>query len=456
MNRLNRRSFLTGATTGLLLLRNGASARGYPANEKLGIAIIGCGTRGRWFVDSVSHLVDLVALCDVNDTYATTTYAKSPETPKFHDYRKMLDALDRQIDGVVVAASDNPHASASVTAMKAGKHVYCEKPLTHDVHEARVLRAAAAKYGVATQMGNQGTSSPQFRDALQLIRDGRIGEVREVHVWNTEGGADHANPPAGTQRIQTTLAWDLWLGPAAERPFHYDWLRWSDWRDFATGQLGNWAPHSANLAFRALDVGSLWNVDPISKPRIRVEAKVDRINRLSFPKWEIVRFEIPGRGKLPPLTLTWHNGKQAPGSRDRIEALIGERLDWGDNKEQRNRDHAGAVIVGSKGRIFAPRHNADFRVLPEEAFQDAQMKQPENIQSAGVQHVREWLAACRGGKSAWSNFNNAGPLTEFLLLGNIATQVDHAFEYDPLIGRIVDSDAADALLRRRYREGWLL
>jgi len=187
-----------------------------------------------------------------------------------------------------------------------------------------------------------------------------------------------------------------------------------------------------------------------------VEAKVERINRLSFPQWEIVRFEIPPRGDLPPLTLTWHNGAQAPGSRDRIETLIGDGLDWGDKKEKKNLDHAGAVIVGRKGKIHAPRHNAIFRLLPEEAFRDVQTKQPEEIEAAGVSHVAQWLAACRGGKPARSNFNYAGPLAEFLLLGNVATQLDHAFAFDPLACRIVDSVAADGLLRRPYREGWTL
>jgi len=455
MNRLNRRQFLAGAAAGWLVLRGGASARGYPANEKLGIAIVGCGIRGRWFVSKIPNMENVVALCDVNGTYAAKTFALLPKVPKFHDYRKMLDELDRQIDGVIVAASDNPHAVVSVAAMKAGKHVLCEKPLTHDVAEARVMRETAATCRVATQMGNQGTAGASFRRALALIRDGRIGEVREVHVWNTKGGAAHPKPPEGTAKIQETLKWDLWLGPAADRPFHYDWLDWGRWRDFATGQLGNWATHSANLAFMALGVDSLWSADAATKPRVRVEARVEKINRLSFPKWEIVRFEIPARGDLPPLTLTWHNGVEAPGSRERIEALIGDDLDWGDKKAKKNLDHAGAVIVGSKGKIHATGHNATFRLLPEEAGEDVH-KRPKNLELAAMSHVSEWLAACRGGKPAWSNFNYAGPLTEFLLLGNIATQVDHGFEFDPLACRIVDSEAADRLLRRRYREGWSL
>jgi len=367
MNRLSRREFLTGAGAGWLVLRGAASARGYAANEKLGIAIVGCGTRGRWFVDTIPNMENVVALCDVNEKHAAKAFAILPRAPKFHDFRKMLDKLDRQIDGVIVAPHDHVHAVASVAAMKAGKHVYCEKPLTHDVYEARVMRETAATCGVATQMGNQGTATGPFRRAVELIRSGRIGEVREVHVWNTTGGKDSPERPAGTVKVPEWLKWDLYLGPAADRPFHYDWLDWHRWRDFATGQLGNWASHSANLAFMALNVGSLWTADPATKPRVRVEAKVEKINRLSFPKWEIVRFEIPARGERLPVTLTWHNGVEAPGSRDRIEELIGDELDWGDKKEKKSRDHAGAVIVGGKGKIHATGHNATFRQLPEEA-----------------------------------------------------------------------------------------
>jgi hypothetical protein len=456
---MNRRGFLRGTVlggVGLVILRNSSSVWSYQANRKLGIALVGVGGRGKWFVDTIPKMENVVAFCDVNEKRAEEAYKLFPDTKKHHDFRKMLEEMDKQIDAIIVATPDHTHAVASVTAMKAGKHVYCEKPLTRDVQESRVMRETAKKCKVATQMGNQGTASAEFRRALDHIRAGTLGEVREVHVWNDAGGPGTKQAPQGSQPVPDYLKWDLWLGPAADRPYHSEWMKWHGWRDFGTGQLGNWAMHTANLAFMALKVDSLWYAEASKEPKpvIRIEAKASEINTLSLPRWEVVRYEIPARGDLPPVVLTWHNGHAAEGSRDLIEALLGRGLDWGDKGEKKWKDYAGALIVGSKGKIYSTGHNATFSFLPEDQFKD--VKDPQRALPRSPGHEREWLDACKGGPPAVSNFDYSGPLAEFLLLGNVATQFEGKLEFDPLACKITNNEKANQALRREYRKGWSL
>jgi hypothetical protein len=453
-----RRDFLRRAASGgagLLILADSRSARGAPAQDKLNVALIGVGGRGGWFVSTMPQLANVVALCDVNQRRAAKAYERFPDLPKFEDFRRMLDKMGAQIDAAVVATPDHTHAVASAAVIRAGKHVYTEKPMARTVGESRVLRELAARQGVATSMGNQGTASGPFRRALELVRDGVLGSVQEVHVWNDQGGPDHQKPPEGEAEIPAQLNWDLWLGPARARPFHPQWMAWHGWRDFGTGNLGNWSSHTANLAFMALRVDSLWHADPASAPVIRVEAEANGINRLSFPRWELVRWEIPARGDLPPVSFHWHNGSRRPGMRDELEALMGRRLDWGDKGAKKWVDWAGCLIVGSEGKICANAHNITFRMMPEEKFKDVQKNAPEKVdRSAG--HERDWLVACRGGKPAWARFDYAGPLTEFNMLGNVATQFEGPLQYDPVAGRITNHDEANQALHSEYREGWTL
>ena len=483
---MSRRSFLSKAAlgaTGLLILRHSQGARGSPANEKINVALIGVGGRGTWFVDTIPRMENVVAICDVSDRKMAEAhrrwadvaerFAVSPhawekssapafrrladeKVKQFHDFRKLFDEMAKEIDAVIIATPDHTHAVASAAAIRAEKHVFCEKPLTRTVHESRALLELARKSKVATSMGNQGTAAGPFRRALELIRDGTIGEVKEVHIWNSGGGGDRKQPPQGAQAVPDYLNWDLWLGPAAFRPYHPEWMIRNLWRDFGTCQLGNWASHSANLAFMALKVDELWQADTSKQPKplIRVHAKCSGINRLSFPRWEIVRWDIPARAEFPAITFTWHNGA-APGSRDLLENLIGDGLDWGDKKEKHYLDHAGAVIVGTKGRIHTTGHNATFRLLPEADYEDVSRDRPETVDTSRG-HEMDWFLACRGGKPPWARFEYAAPLTEFLMLGNVATQVEGAFEFDPAACKIVNHAEANDLLRSDYREGWSL
>lgn len=459
---MNRRSFLRRTAMGgasLLVLENARSAWTAQANEKLNLALIGVGGRGSWFVGAIPRLGEnLVALCDVDDSKNPDAYKQLPGAQKFRDFRKMFEAMHREIDAVIVATPDHTHAVASAAAIRAGKPVFCEKPLTRLVHESRALRDLAREYRVATSMGNQGTAAGPFRRALELIRGGAIGEVKEVHIWNSEGGADRRDAPKGGGPAPEGLDWDLWLGPAAFRPYHREWMHRNAWRDFGTCQLGNWASHSANLAFRALRVHDLWlQPSAASGPAvIRIEAKHSGVNSLSFPKWEVVKWSIPVRADLPAVTLTWHNGR-APGSRDLLESTIGEELDWGDKKEKKWVDHGGAIIVGSKGRVRATEHNATFRLLPADQFAGIQTDHPEKV-GVSQGHERDWLQACRGGKPAWANFDYADALNEFLMLGNVVTQIEPGttLEFDPVALKMVNHPGADALLRGEYRSGWRL
>lgn len=442
---------------GWTFLKISSSVRSAQANEKFNLALIGVGGRGNWFVGQIPSMgQNLVALCDVDESKNPDAYTRLPKAKRFHDFRRMLDQMGPGIDAVIVATPDHTHAVASAAALHAGKPVFCEKPLTRTVYESRALRELARQQKLATSMGNQGTAAGPFRRALELIRDGTIGVVKEVHVWNDSGGADRKQPPGPGGPAPEFLDWDLWLGPAAMRPYHREWLNRHLWREFGTSQLGNWASHTANLAFMALRMHDLWlNPRAAADERlITIEPRHSGLNRLSFPKWEIIKWSAPARGELPPVTMTWHNGR-APGDRDLIEQLLGEGLDWGDKKEKKWADFAGTLIIGSKGRIHATGHNATFRLLPERDFEGLQTERPEKVE-ASKGHEADWLAACRGGPPAWANFDYADALNEFLMLGNVATQFESSLQFDPLTMKIVNNTAADALLRSEYRQGWTL
>ncbi len=461
-SRISRRAFLKSTAlggVGLLILKNSRAAFSYEANEKLNIALIGVGGRGRWFVSTIPKLgTNVVAMCDVNERKASLSFKDLPKAKKFYDFRKMLGEMDNQIDAVIIATPDHTHAAASSMAMKMGKHVFCEKPLTHNLHEARVLRETAAECKVATQMGNQGTSSEAFRRAVELVQAGVLGEVQEVHAWNTGGGPGKRPYPSKIHTLPDYLKWDLWLGPAAYRPYNSRWLNgWHGWRDFGTCQLGNWASHTMNLPFKALKLDSLWKADTSisAKRSIQLQAEVSGFHKATFPKWEIIRYDFPARGNMPPVRINWYNGAgRAPGPRDQIEEMMGRRLDWGDAGEKKWRDHAGCLLVGTKGMIHSTGHNMSFTLLPEDKFKDFERPAPSLPRSRG--HEREWLDACKGGPPAMSNFDYAGPLTQFVLLGNVATLFEQKIEFDPLAMKIVNVAEANKALSREYRQGWLL
>ncbi|MGQ9503934.1 MAG: Gfo/Idh/MocA family protein [Thermogutta sp.] len=462
MNRLTRRSFLAAQLklafggAGVIILKNPRSVYAYETNQTLNIALVGVSGRGSWFVQAIPQIgQNIAALCDVNERRAAPVFERFPQVPKFRDFRKMFDQLGRTLDAVVVAVPDHNHAVISNTAMCLGKHVYCEKPLTHDVWEAKVLRQNAAKYKVATQMGNQGTATHAFRRGVELIQTKALGDIREVYVWKDSGGSGERALPEGSQPPPEYLDWEVWLGPAAFRPFHERWLDWHTWRDFATGNLGNWGSHSANMAFMGLEVNKLWDPTANKGQRIRVVAEVQDKAVLGFPRWEIVRWTIPPRGDWPSLKIEWFNGTGAPGRRQHVESLMGKKLDWGDAGRQKWDDHAGCLICGNKQLLHATGHNSSFTLLPSGRTSDEEGP-PQMLPRSGS-HEREWVAACRGETVAMSHFGYSGPLTEFLMLGNVATLFPEVeLEFDPIETRIVNHPEADGEIKRVYRKGWEL
>ncbi|HUT37498.1 MAG TPA: Gfo/Idh/MocA family oxidoreductase [Planctomycetota bacterium] len=463
---ISRRQFVREAAlgTGALLLANARAARTYAANDKLNIALIGVGGRGKWYADVMFRQANVVAFCDVNESKATAARREHPDVPMFHDFRVMLDK-QKEIDGVIVATPDHTHAIAAVAAMKAGKHAFVEKPLCGCVYEARTMREVAEKHKVATQMGNQGSSGGQFRRGVELIQDGVLGDIKEVYVWNSGGGQDYKQPPQGEQPVPPYLKWDLWLGPNKERPFNAKWLAWPHWREFGTGQLGMWGSHTNYLTFLSLKILGLWHADPSTKPRIKVRAETSGINRLSFPRWEKVHFTIPARGELPPVTIHWVNGGAAQGWKEKLAELIGSPSDWPAPKEQAKgkepkkawSEFAGAMLLGTKGRLHSTGHNYTIDLLPAKQFEGVDISRPQRLTQSHGMPEPDWLHVARDGKwTAWSSFASAGPYMEMLLLVNVATQFDAELEYDPLEGKITNHPEADLLLRRPYREGWTL
>jgi predicted dehydrogenase len=429
------------------------SVRTYAANERMNIALVGCGGRGSWFVEAIPRMGEnIVAMCDVNEQRAAESFAKLPDVPKFHDYRVMLERMDKEIDAVIVAAPDHIHAPCGILAMKMGKHLFCEKPLANNLEEARRMRQVANETGVATQMGNQGTASHALREQVEIVWSGDLGEIQQVLVWNAGGGSAFRQLPEGEQAVPEHLRWDLWLGPRAFRPYHPEWMKWHGWREFGTSQLGNWAVHSANMQFMAFKVQELWQEESLSveERTIRVRAEVPDINRHSFPKWEIIHYDIPARSGLPAYRVSWYNGLSAPGFRETIEPPLGHRLIAGGSDPWV--EHAGCLVVGSKGTIHSTSHNSSYTLLPEKDFEG--YTKPAQVLPRDGNHEREWLRACRGEGRAMSNFDYASALTEFVLLGNVATQFDRTIRYDPIAMTCLDDPEADAALRREHREGW--
>ncbi len=446
--RTNRRTFLKRAAlggVGLTLLPDARSVFGYPANEKLNVASIGVGGQGGGNTAAMGG-ESVVALCDADERRAAGNFNRFGQAKRFADFRKMFDQMHKQIDAVVVSTPDHTHAVACAAAMRLGKHVYCEKPLTRTVQEARTLRQLAAENKVVTQMGNQGSASEGLRRSVEMARSRSVvGELQEAHIW-LNGGSGPQDRPTDRPEVPEGLDWDVWLGPAPERPYHpcYVPASWRSWRDFGTGAMGDMGCHTTNLAMRGLRLDALWNPQPLFKPPegavIRVEAEASEVHPETYPSWMEVRYQIPARGRMPALKLTWYNGNRKPPE----DVMLGHKMT----------DH-GCLLVGSEGSVFSEcPWNTRFLMLPQRKFQGFEGPRPTLPRSPG--HHAEWIRACKGGMEAFSPFSLGGPQTEMLLLGNVALLAGHAIEYDPLKGKVVGDDAANEFLHRDYREGWTL
>ena len=427
--RMNRRTFVrvvAAAGAGWTILSESRSARAYHANEKLNIAIIGAGGRGAANLQSVRS-ERIVALCDVDQRRAAGSFKNYPRVPKFRDYRKLLDKMEQQIDAVVVSTPNHVHAPASVTAMRMGKHVYCEKPLSHSVHEARVAARVARQNKLATQMGTQIHATDNYRRIVELIRAGAIGRVSACHCY-LHGGGSAGDRPTDKPPIPAGLDWDLWLGPAPYRPYHPCYVPhdWHYWWDFGGGAFGNMGCHYLDLAFWALN---------LKHPRT-IEAEGPPPHAESTPAWEHVRYVFPRRADQAAIELTWTHGKTAP----RVF------------RENAFPSWAWGVFVGSDGMLLV--NYARHMLWPQDKFTDYRPPEPSIAPSVG-QH-REWINACKTGSPTLCNFDYSGAVTETMLLGNIAYRVGQKLHWDADTPKITNCPEANAYLQRDYRPTWTL
>ena len=443
----SRRSFLKTSASAAFMFHYvpsrllGADA---PSN-KLNIAGIGVGGMGGGNLNQCSG-ENIVALCDVDSVYAAKTFKKYPRAKVYTDYREMFDK-QKDIDAVVIATPDHTHAVITMEAMRRGKHVYCQKPLTHTVYEARKITEAARKYKVQTQMGNQGHSSEYIRVMKEWLADGAIGDVKDVYAWTDRpvGGAPWSNfavrsRPTDRPPVPKTLDWDKWLGPVKYRPYHpeYHPLKWRAWLDFGTGALGDMGCHIIDPAFWGLELGSPETIEATSTHW------EEGVSSETFPRASIVRFQFPARGKMPPVKLTWSDGRLMPPRPDALEK--GRKL-----------PASGALIMGEKGCMMHGSHGAGgLRIVPETKMKE--YKRPaKTIARVNNSHEGDWIRACKDGKPASSNFDYGGPLTEMALLGMIAIRMkDQKLHWDSKNLKFTNNDVANELLHIDYRDGWKL
>ena len=424
---LNRRQFLRQASgTGLTLLlgKNSLFAREQSANERLNIGVIGTAHRATSNIEGIKG-ENIVAVCDIDETYLAKVSAEYPAARTYHDFRKLLE--QRDLDAVVISTADHTHAPASIAALQRGLHVYCEKPLTHSVYEARSVAAAAKKAGKATQHGTQIHAGSNYRRVVELIESGAIGSVRECHVWvgKAWGGGER---PSDRPELPRHLHWDLWLGPAPERPYHPTYLpgNWRRWWDFGGGTLGDMGCHFLDLPFWALK---------LRHPQT-VEAEGPAVHPETCPLHLIVRYAFPARGTLPPVNVTWYDGDQRP------ETLLAEA-----NLLEKK---SGVLFVGDGGMLFADYNQR--QLLPAEKFADFAPPPRTIAESRG--HYVEWIEAAKTNGATTCNFDYAGALAETVLLGNVAYRCGKRLDWDAANLRATNAPEATQFLRREYRRGW--
>ncbi len=446
---LSRRHFIYTtalAASSLALVGRAAPRRAYKSpNEKLDIAIIGCGGKGQ--VDSTNLAnagENIVALCDVDAKNLAKAALKWPNAKQYRDYREMIEK-EKSADAVTVSIPDHHHAPAAMRAIKARKHVYCQKPMTHTVSEARALTLAAREYKVMTQMGNQGHSDEGIRQLCEMIWSGAIGTVREAHSWtNRPIWPQGLVRPKTTDPVPANLDWDLWLGPAPERPFVSQWpddkmrdrriyhpFAWRGWWDFGCGALGDMACHVMDGANWALKFGSPSSVELVDSSPVSVDMA---------PNWSIIRYQFPEREGLPPCTYTWYDGGKKPERPKEMEA--------------ENWESSGTLFIGDKGKILCGEYIGRPRLLPESSM--AEYKRPTQTipRVPGNSPYKDWIRACKGGPPACSNFDVSGPFTEVVVLGNLALRLGKKIDWDGVNMKAKGLPEADQYIHAQYRKGW--
>lgn len=464
--KMNRRHFLKSAGAGIaafsivpsyVLGHNGAT----PPSGKLNIAGVGIGGMGKHNLSAVCKPLsdrqegkpdpnsqNIAALCDVDWGYAKETFEEYPEAKRYKDYRVMLDEMGDKIDAVIVATPDHTHACIAMEAMRRGKHVYVQKPLTRTVYEARVLTEAARKYGVVTQMGNQGHSSNDIRRICEWIWDGAIGNVREVHAFTDRPiWPQGIETPTKKQSVPKTLDWDLFLGPAPIRPYDsaYHPFTWRAWVDFGSGALGDMACHILDPVFWALKLkyptsvqGSYGAAIPRRREK-RFEVKD------CYPPASVIHYEFPAREGMPEVKVHWYDGGLLPERPEDLEPT--RRLGDGGN---------GVIFVGDKGKLMCGCYAASPQLIPYEKMK-AYNKPKETIPRIKTSHEMDWVAAIKEGRQPSSNFDYSGPLTEMCVMGNLSLFFPgQKLLWDGQNMKVTNVEEANDYIKSKYRDGWYL
>lgn len=438
-----RRQFLQQAATvaaGVSLAHTAtakAPVRQVKQNEKLAIGIIGAGGRG-W--DNLQGVQSerIVGIADVDDESASRAFKAFPNAARYRDFRKMLDK-EKSLDAVVISTPDHVHATAAISAMRRGLHVYSEKPLARTIYEARRMRAVAEETGVVTQMGQQGHAMEGSRRAVEVVRSGAIGEVRELHVWTDRPAGwwpQGEERPKDSLPVPKSLDWDTWLGPAPFRPYNpiYAPFKWRGRWDFGTGAIGDMGVHDLDTAYWALELGI-----PTSAEIVATTGKTDDCPPLA----SIMKLEYPARGSAPPVTLLFYDGKLLPPP----ELFYGEAIS--DN---------GSLIIGSKGTLYTRSwHGGEndqdmFMLLPTKQFVGYQPPAPTLPRTK--EHHIEWIEACKGGPPSQSNYAYASRLTEGLLVGLLAVRLGKKIKWDEKQMKAIGCPEADEFIRPKFRPGW--
>ena len=423
--KVSRRQLMgTSAALGTGYWLGGSVPEAKAANEKLNIALIGIGGRGAANLNGVAR-ENIVALCDVDEMRAGSAFERWDKAKKFVDYRRMFDALEKQIDAVVVSTPDHTHFPASMMALRRGLHLYCEKPMAHNVWQVRMMTEAAEKYQVATQLGVQRHTIGNVHRVGELVRAGAIGTVREVHSW-VGGTRGMPAMPKQFPAVPSHLDWDLWLGPTAARKYSPDYCpyNWRFWWDFGTGETGNWGCHILDIPFWALDLDF----------PTRVDAQGPQVDAQRTPRQMATTLQFPARSNRPSVTLHWYHSASGP------EILREHKI---------SARGANTVFVGSEGLLVCGF--GSHQLYPQEKFQD--LKRPERSIPDSPGFYKEWLQACRGGEPATCHFGYSGPLTETVLLANVAYRAG-GFNWDAKTLTAAGNDRVAPLLREPIRAGW--
>ena len=437
--RISRRSFVerAAAAGAFTIVPRHVLGRGFTApSDKLSIACIGCGGKGRSDIDGVAGET-IYALCDVDDHSAQDAYEHYPQAKRFKDYREMLDKEGAHIDAVTVSTPDHSHAAAAILAMKKGKHVFCQKPLARTLAEVRAMAATARQTRVATVMGNQGHAQDGTRQIREWVEAGAIGAVKEVHWWTNRPIWPQAiDRPLQEYYVPSWMDWNLWLGPAPERPYHpsYAPFNWRGWWDFGTGALGDMACHIMDAAYWSLGL----------KYPARVIPESTQLFTETAPKSSRIQFEFPARGGRGPILAVWSDGGLYPP----------RPFDW-PKAISWPPDSSGQLWIGETATLVAGTYGEDPQ-LSDPAKQQALAAGPPAVKYPRTQGVyAEWLAACKGGAPAGSNFiEHAGPLTEMILLGNLAVRSGQTIELNPETGVTANTTVPEDFVKPTYRAGW--